>query len=69
MYEISKTITNIAGETGKNQGVHLGHNVSDRFESRFVTVKIDPSPSVMLQGMEDSVLGIWLAHGEGKVLF
>ena len=42
------------------------HNVSGRFESRFVSVKIFPSPSIMLKGMEGSMLGIWVAHGEGR---
>jgi phosphoribosylformylglycinamidine synthase len=41
------------------------HNPSGRFESRWVTVKILKSPSVMLKGMEESTLGIWVAHREG----
>ncbi|MDI6800557.1 MAG: phosphoribosylformylglycinamidine synthase [Thermodesulfovibrionales bacterium] len=45
------------------------HNKSGRFESRFATVKILESPSIMLKGMEDSVLGIWVAHGEGLAHF
>ncbi len=45
------------------------HNISSRFESRFSTVKILSSPSIMLAGMEDSVLGVWVAHGEGRLLF
>ncbi len=45
------------------------HNISGRFESRFSTVKILHSPSVMLKGMEGSVLGIWVAHGEGRAYF
>lgn len=45
------------------------HNQSGRFESRFSTVKILKSPSIMLSGMEESVLGIWIAHGEGLVHF
>ena len=49
------------------QGVLLTHNVSERFESRFTTVRIDESPAVMLQGMAGSTLGIWVAHGEGKI--
>ena len=42
------------------------HNDSHKFESRFLGVKIQPSPSVMLRSLENSVLGIWVAHGEGK---
>ena len=45
------------------------HNVSGRFESRFSTVKIFSSPSIMLKGMEGSTLGIWVAHGEGRAYF
>jgi phosphoribosylformylglycinamidine synthase len=45
------------------------HNRSGRFESRFSTVEILPSPSIMLQGMEGSTLGIWVAHGEGRAYF
>lgn len=45
------------------------HNKSGRFESRFTTVKILESPSIMLHGMEGSTLGIWTAHGEGRAHF
>ncbi len=44
-------------------------NPSGRFESRWATVKINNSPSIMLAGMEDSVMGIWIAHGEGHLYF
>lgn len=47
----------------------LTHNDSGRFESRWSTVKILSSPSIMLSGMEGSVLGVWTAHGEGKFVF
>ncbi|HWR59294.1 MAG TPA: phosphoribosylformylglycinamidine synthase subunit PurQ, partial [Thermodesulfovibrionales bacterium] len=45
------------------------HNRSGRFESRFASVKILKSPSIMLNGMEESVLGVWVAHGEGLAYF
>ncbi|HEX8949079.1 MAG TPA: phosphoribosylformylglycinamidine synthase, partial [Dissulfurispiraceae bacterium] len=45
------------------------HNKSGRFESRFAAVKILESPSLMLKGMEGSVLGIWVSHGEGRAHF
>ena len=45
------------------------HNQSGRFESRFSTVKILDTPSIMLRGMEGSVLGIWVSHGEGLAYF
>jgi len=44
-------------------------NKSGRFESRFSTVKILPSSSLLLRGMEGSILGIWVAHGEGMAYF
>jgi len=44
-------------------------NRSGRFESRFPTVTILPSPAIMLRGMEGSTLGIWAAHGEGRAFF
>jgi phosphoribosylformylglycinamidine synthase len=47
----------------------LSRNKSGRFESRWLSVKINPSPAIMLRGMEDSVLGIWVAHGEGQFTF
>ncbi len=45
------------------------HNRSGRFESRWSQVKIQPSPSVLLTGMEGSTLGIHIAHGEGRLVF
>jgi phosphoribosylformylglycinamidine synthase len=45
------------------------HNTSGRFESRWSTVKILPSPAVLLKGMEGSTLGVWVAHGEGRAYF
>jgi phosphoribosylformylglycinamidine synthase len=40
-------------------------NTSGRFESHWGMVRISESPSIMLKGMEGSVLGIWTDHGEG----
>ena len=45
------------------------HNSSGRFESRWSAVKVAPSPAVLLQGMEGSSLGVWVAHGEGRAHF
>ncbi|XP_053326484.1 phosphoribosylformylglycinamidine synthase [Spea bombifrons] len=56
-------------EERPTQGTLLTHNQSGRFESRFVTVRIEASPSVLLRGMEGSSLGVWVAHGEGLVRF
>jgi len=43
------------------------HNDSGRYESRFSTVSISESPSIFFKGMAGSVLGVWSAHGEGKL--
>ena len=42
-------------------------NRSERFESRFVTVTILESPAIMLRDMQGAKLGIWVAHGEGRL--
>ncbi|KAF2896068.1 hypothetical protein ILUMI_10112 [Ignelater luminosus] len=47
----------------------LEHNKSERFECRWSTVTIEKSNAIMLQGMEGSVLGVWVAHGEGRFTF
>ena len=44
-------------------------NKSRRFESRWSTVKIQESPSIMLKGMEGSIIPVWVAHGEGQLHF
>jgi len=44
-------------------------NLSGRFESRWSTVKVQNSPSMMLQGMDGLVFGIHVDHGEGRLLF
>ncbi|MBI5577265.1 MAG: phosphoribosylformylglycinamidine synthase [Deltaproteobacteria bacterium] len=56
------------GTEGKLQPRFI-HNLSGRFESRFSTVRIFPSPAIMLKGMAGSTLGIWVAHGEGRAYF
>jgi len=40
-------------------------NQSAQFEARYVTVAVPASPSVLLQGMQGSRIGIAVAHGEG----
>jgi phosphoribosylformylglycinamidine synthase len=44
-------------------------NVSDQFEARVALVKIENSPSVLLQGMAGSHMPIAIAHGEGRAEF
>ncbi len=47
----------------------FSENTSGRFESRWTQVEILPSPSVLLAGMEGSRLGVWVAHGEGQLVY
>ncbi|XP_022908995.2 phosphoribosylformylglycinamidine synthase [Onthophagus taurus] len=49
--------------------IMLEHNKSERFECRWSTIKIEKSKSIMLRNMEDSVFGVWVAHGEGRFVF
>jgi phosphoribosylformylglycinamidine synthase len=44
-------------------------NVSERFESRWSTVKVLSSKAIMLKGMENLTFGIHVAHGEGRLQF
>lgn len=44
-------------------------NLSERFEARFVSLKVEETPSVLLKGMVGSVLPIAVAHGEGRAEF
>ena len=44
-------------------------NQSERYEGRFVSLKIEKSPSVLFAGMEGSVVPIAVAHGEGFTEF
>jgi len=45
------------------------YNKSGRFESRFPTVTVLPSPAIMLDGMEGSTLGVWIACGKPRSSF
>jgi hypothetical protein len=47
----------------------LRTRTAERFECRWASVEIRDSPAIMLQGMAGSVVGVWVAHGEGKCLF
>jgi phosphoribosylformylglycinamidine synthase len=44
-------------------------NQSGRYEARFISLKIEKSPSVLFAGMEGSVIPIPTAHGEGYAEF
>ncbi len=56
------------GVTGEKQPRFV-RNTSGRFESRWAQVEVLPSPSILLTGMEGSKLGIWVAHGEGRLVY
>ncbi|XP_055599562.1 phosphoribosylformylglycinamidine synthase isoform X2 [Uranotaenia lowii] len=49
--------------------VALLHNRSERFECRWSTLKIAKSNSIMLRKLTGSVIGCWVAHGEGRFSF
>ncbi len=46
--------------------IKMQHNNSGKFESSFVNVNIEKSNSIMFSELEDTRLGIWVAHGEGR---
>ena len=43
-------------------------NTSEMFEARAVNVRVEKSNSILLEGMEGSILPIAVAHGEGRVV-
>ena len=63
-----KTVKVKAGNIPSLPEVFLDHNSSERYESRFPSVRIEKSSSIMLKGMEGSVMGVWIAHAEGTNL-
>ena len=54
---------------GSDHWPHFVQNKSERYEARFVSVKIEQTPSIFFQGMAGSVLPIATAHGEGFAEF
>ena len=54
---------------GSDHWPRFVQNLSERYEGRFVSVKIEKSPSVLFTGMEGSVIPIAVAHGEGYAEF
>lgn len=44
-------------------------NQSEQFEARFAQVEVVESPSILLQGMQGSVIPVAVAHGEGQAEF
>ncbi len=46
--------------------IKMQHNASGKFESCFVGLDVEKSPSIMLEGLTDMQMGVWVAHGEGR---
>ncbi len=47
----------------------MSWNASKKFECTFVTIDIQENSSVMMASLGGSRLGVWVAHGEGKINF
>ncbi|MDC9714840.1 MAG: phosphoribosylformylglycinamidine synthase [Gammaproteobacteria bacterium] len=45
------------------------HNTSEQFEARFSSVKIGKTNSLFFDGMQDSIIPVVTAHGEGRAIF
>ncbi|MBS0631056.1 MAG: phosphoribosylformylglycinamidine synthase [Verrucomicrobia bacterium] len=54
---------------GSDHWPRFVQNQSERYEGRFVSVKIEESPSILFRGMAGSVIPIAVAHGEGFAEF
>ena len=52
---------------GSNLWPKFVRNKSEKFEARLIQLLIGKSPSIFFQGMDDSVLPVAVAHGEGQV--
>jgi phosphoribosylformylglycinamidine synthase len=54
---------------GADHWPKLIRNESEQYEARLVNVKINKSPSILLKGMDDSIIPVVVAHGEGRADF
>ena len=54
---------------GAEHWAHFARNQSEQFEARFVMVEVQPSPSILFDGMVGSRMPIVVAHGEGYADF
>jgi phosphoribosylformylglycinamidine synthase len=50
---------------GAENWAHFARNQSEQFEARFVMVEVQPSPSILFEGMAGSRMPIVVSHGEG----
>jgi len=44
-------------------------NASEQYEARVALVRVEASPSILLRGMEGSLIPVSVAHGEGRAEF
>ncbi len=59
-----------AGTTASGEPkVAMRHNLSGKFESTFLSIKIPKNESVMFGNLSGTKAGIWVAHGEGRFHF
>lgn len=68
-FQVMTELGLLPGKLLKKEQPSLVINRSGRFESRMVMVKVIPSPSIFLQGMTGSIIGIWVAHKEGRLYY
>ncbi len=54
---------------GADNWAHFARNRSEQFEARFVMVEVQPSPSILFDGMAGSRMPIVVSHGEGYAEF
>ncbi len=54
---------------GAENWAHFSRNQSEQFEARFVMVEVQPSPSILFEGMTGSRMPVVVAHGEGYADF
>jgi len=54
---------------GSTHWPQFKHNLSAQFEARLGHVRIENSNSVLLRGMQQSLLPVAVAHGEGRAQF
>lgn len=54
---------------GTNHWPKFLKNKSEQFEARLVSVKINKTSSIFFKDMEDSIISIPTAHGEGRAVF
>ncbi|XP_054160754.1 phosphoribosylformylglycinamidine synthase-like [Oppia nitens] len=60
----------VGSETEGKPETVVTHNDSERFESRFVSVKIEETTNaIMFKEMQSSAMGVWVSHGEGKFAY